>query len=158
MAVLADTVAFAFARRFDAFLEQAHTLTTDLSEAEFWTRPFAYGNSAGHLLLHITGNLNYFIGTQIANTGYVRDRDREFTDTSRPPKADVLADLTAAVAMANRTIRAQTADDWSALYSATGTDEQDRFAIVLRCAHHFHHHLGQILYIAREHAVNRVQS
>jgi uncharacterized damage-inducible protein DinB len=158
MAVLADTVAVAFARRFDAFLEQANTLPADLSEAEFWARPYTYGNSAGHLLLHITGNLNYYIGTRIANTGYVRDRDREFTDTSQRPKTDVLGELATAVAMVNQTIRAQSENDWSAPYSATGTDEQDRFAIVLRCAHHFHHHLGQILYIAREHAVKRGRS
>jgi hypothetical protein len=37
--------------------------------------------SAGHLPLHLTGNLNYYIGAQIAATGYVRDRDREFTES-----------------------------------------------------------------------------
>ena len=53
-------------------------------------KPFPFGNSFGHLVLHLTGNLNYYIGTQIAGTGYVRDRDREFTETQHLPKEEVL--------------------------------------------------------------------
>jgi hypothetical protein len=153
--LLRETMAAAFCRRFDAFREQAHTLTENLSEDEFWSRPYAYGNSPGHLLLHITGNLNYYIGAQIAQTGYVRDRDREFTDPSRRLKADVLADLDAAVAMVKETIRAQSAAEWVMPYSAVGSDDPTRIAIVLRCTHHFHHHLGQVIYLAREHAARQ---
>lgn len=155
MDALTDTMAEAFCRRFDAFLEQASALTADLTDTEFWTRPYTYGNSPGHLLLHVTGNLNYFIGTRIAGTGYVRDRNREFTDDTGRPKRDVLADLAAAVAMVKTTIRQQTAEDWTKPYEATGTDDANRFAIVLRCTHHFHHHLGQIIYLAKEHAARR---
>ncbi len=152
---LRETVAAAFSRRFDAFLDQARTLTEGLTDEEFWSRPYAYGNSVGHILLHITGNLDYYIGTEIARTGYVRDRDLEFSDTAKRSKVEVLRDLGAAVDMVKRTILAQSADDWSAPYSATGTDEVDRFGIILRCAHHFHHHLGQVIYLSREHAVRR---
>ncbi len=152
---LTETVASGFVRRFDTFLEQARALSEGLSEDEFWTRPYPYGNSAGHLLLHVTGNLNYYIGAQIAGTGYVRNRDLEFTDATRRPKADVLRDLAAAVAMVKQTIPAQSASDWSLPYEAKGSDDPDRFAIVLRCTHHFHHHLGQIIYLAREHARRR---
>ena len=148
-------MAEAFGRRFGAFLDQATALSADLSDDEFWTRPYAYGNSVGHLLLHITGNLNYYIGTQIAGTGYVRDRDLEFTDSSRRPRAEVLRDLAAAVAMVRQTIQSQSADDWSAPYSAVGTDETNRFGMMLRCTHHFHHHLGQIIYLVKEHMERR---
>ncbi len=154
---LTETVAQAFSRRFDAFLAQATTLSDALSEDEFWSRPYAYGNSVGHLLLHITGNLNYYIGTEIAHTGYVRDRDREFNDATRRPTAEVLSELAASVAMVNQTIHAQSAGDWSAPYSAKGTDEVNRFGMVLRCTHHFHHHLGQIIYLVREHVSRRDQ-
>ncbi len=157
MTALADTVATALTTRFEAFLEQAKTLSAGLSEDEFWVRPYDYGNSAGHLLLHVTGNLNYYIGTEIAKTGYVRDRPLEFADATRRPKDDVLRDLEASVALVTRTIQAQSADDWSAPYSGTGSDETTRFGIMLRCTHHFHHHLGQILYISREHAARRGQ-
>lgn len=38
-------------------------------------------NSAGNLVLHLCGNLNHFIGAQLGDTGYVRQREREFSDT-----------------------------------------------------------------------------
>lgn len=152
---LQNVVVEAFSRRFEAFLDQARSLSAELSPDEFWTRPYAYGNSVGHLLLHITGNLNYYIGARIAGTGYVRNRPLEFSDASRRAPAAVLADLTDAVAMVVRTARAQTPAEWAATYSAVGTDEVHRFGMFLRCAHHFHHHLGQILYLVKEHAVRR---
>jgi hypothetical protein len=36
-------------------------------------------NSAGNLCLHLIGNLNHFIGATLGNTGYVRNREQEFS-------------------------------------------------------------------------------
>lgn len=155
MDALADTISAGFVRRFEAFLEQARTLAASMSDEEFWTRPYPYGNSAAHLFLHITGNLNYYIGTQIAGTGYVRDRDREFTDQTRRPKDELVENLRRTVEMVQNTARAQSPRDWSLPYQAERSDDPDRFGIFLRCTHHFHHHLGQIIYLAKEHAVRR---
>ena len=153
---LAATVGSALANDFELFAQRVHALTGPLSENEFWTRPYPYGNSIGHLVLHITGNLNYYVGSQIAGTGYVRNRPLEFADASRRPKQDVLRALDEAVAMVGTTVRAQSADDWKQPYSAVGLDLPNRFAAVLRCSEHFFHHLGQAIYLAREHA--RLQS
>lgn len=152
---LAATVAETLTRRFGAFVEQSRALVADLSEEEFWVRPYTYGNSVGHLLLHVTGNLRYYIGGQMAGTGYCRDREREFTDNHKPTKALVLRDLSDAVSMVVATIQAQSVDSWSEPYSAEGTDETTRFGMMFRCAHHFHHHLGQIIYLSREFAERR---
>jgi hypothetical protein len=35
-------------------------------------------NSSGNLALHIIGGVNYLIGTTLAQTEYIRDRDQEF--------------------------------------------------------------------------------
>src|SRR5262245_27125908 len=75
-----------------------------LSGADFWRKPVEPGNSVGHLVLHLTGNLNHFVGAQLGRTGYVRDREREFTDASPPAKAAALADLDAAVATFRRVV------------------------------------------------------
>ena len=40
--------------------DQVRTLAEPLSEAEFWARPLEPGNSVGHLVLHLTGNLSHF--------------------------------------------------------------------------------------------------
>ncbi|MEO6537622.1 MAG: DUF1572 family protein, partial [Ferruginibacter sp.] len=36
-------------------------------------------NSAGNLCLHLIGNLNWFIGATLGHTGYIRNRDLEFS-------------------------------------------------------------------------------
>lgn len=152
---LSPTLASGFSRYFEAFASRTRALVDDLSDDEFWTKPYPYGNSVGHLLLHVTGNLSYYIGARMANTGYVRDRDREFTDTSRRSREVVLADLERAVAVVVRTIKSQRDEDWVRTYEAAGVDDNTRFSIVLRCAQHFHHHLGQIIYLVNEHKRQR---
>ena len=47
--------------------------------AAIWALPPGLPNSAGTLTLHIAGNLRWFIGAQLGGTGYVRDRDAEFS-------------------------------------------------------------------------------
>ena len=148
-------MAEAIGRHLRMFAAHARQLAGELSEDEFWTKPYPYGNTFGHLVLHLTGNVNYYIGAQMAGSGYVRDREREFGDPSRAPKAQVLDALDEAVAMAVRTIEAQSAEDWGRDYTAVRTDEPNRISMVLRCVEHFHHHVGQMIYLAKEHAGKR---
>jgi len=116
-------------------------------DVEFWRKPFSFGNSFGHLVLHLTGNLNYYIGAQIANTGYVRDRPREFNDPNPPSKDDALRRFDDAVAMVTKTIRAQSAEDWAKEYSGVGTEAANRLDMVTQCAAHIQHHIGQMIYL-----------
>src|SRR6266536_1362959 len=150
MADLRETVASHLAARYMKLAGVVHELADPLSEEQFWTKPFPFGNSFGHLVLHLTGNLNYYIGAQIAGTGYVRDRPREFTEAARPSKEEVLRKFDEAAEMVVRTIRSQPAEEWSAAYSAVGADAQNRFGIVLACATHLHHHIGQMMYLSFE--------
>jgi uncharacterized damage-inducible protein DinB len=150
MAELRETVASSLVTRYTKMAGWVRELAAPLSEEQFWAKPFSFGNSFGHLVLHVTGNLNYYIGAQIAGTGYVRDRPREFSEAARPAKAEVLKKFDGAVEMVVRTIRAQSAEDWSKEYSATGVDAKDRFEIVLQCATHLHHHIGQMMYLGFE--------
>ena len=80
-------IAAAFAASFRDHRDRVHRLAEGVTDAQFWVRPYPYGNSMGHLVLHLTGNLNYFIGRQMAGTGYVRDREREFHDPNPPSKS-----------------------------------------------------------------------
>ena len=144
------TLATGLADRYFANLTRIRELASPLTEKQFWTKPFPYGNSFGHLVLHLTGNLNYYIGAQIANTGYVRDREHEFTDSNPPSKEDVLKQLDAAVAMAMETIRGQSLANWAKTYSAVGTICGNRLDIVMQCAAHMQHHIGQMIYLSYE--------
>jgi uncharacterized damage-inducible protein DinB len=150
MSDLKQTIASGLAGRYAKLAGVVRELAAPLSDEQFWAKPFPFGNSFGHLVLHLTGNLNYYIGAQIAGTGYVRDRPREFTEATRPSREDVLKKFDEAVEMVLRTIRSQSAEDWPAAYTATGADAKNRFEMVLQCATHLHHHIGQMMYLGFE--------
>jgi hypothetical protein len=99
----------------------------------------------------MTGNLNYYIGAQVAKTGYIRKRDREFTEPEKPDKAKVMHAFDQAIAMVVATIQKQKLDDWTAPYSAEREPEAaERFMIFLRCAGHAYHHVGQLIFLNKE--------
>ena len=150
MADLKETIAPDLTARYMKLAGVVRELAAPLSDEQFLAKPFAFGNSFGHLLLHLTGNLNYYIGAQIAATGYVRDRPLEFSDAARPSKSEVLQKFDKAIEMVVGTIKSQSAEDWSKEYTAMGVDAHDRFGMVLSCATHLHHHVGQMMYLAFE--------
>ena len=47
-------------------------------EAALWKQTSGITNPAGNLILHIEGNLREYVGRQLGNMPYVRDRTREF--------------------------------------------------------------------------------
>lgn len=48
-------------------------------EASLWKTDKNISNSAGNLCLHLVGNLNTYIGAVLGNSGYLRDREAEFS-------------------------------------------------------------------------------
>jgi uncharacterized damage-inducible protein DinB len=122
-------------------------LAGPLSEREFWSKPLEPSNSVGHLVLHLTGNLNHFVGAKLGNTGYVRDREREFSETRLPAKAAALAGLDDAVGTFHRVVEGLTAEQLAAPHPET------RFGPVLHTlvhlVAHFALHRGQMSYIVR---------
>jgi uncharacterized damage-inducible protein DinB len=151
MAELSGTVAGELANYYEYVAQQVHEWVDPLSQEAFWHNPYPYGNSVGHLVLHLTGNLSYYVGARIAETGYIRHRDVEFTETRRLPKEQVLHEFDRTISMVVATIRKQSPGDWSAEYSAEREPEaKNRFAAFLRCAGHAYHHVGQIIFLSKE--------
>jgi hypothetical protein len=149
---LHSTVSSVLIDRYTANAARIRELAAPLTDGQFWQKPFPFGNSFGHLVLHLTGNLNYYIGAQIAQTGYVRDRPREFNDPTPPSKDEALKNFDAAVSLTLETIRVQPSEDWSAEFSGAGAgaDAKNRLAIVTQCAAHMQHHIGQMIYLSYE--------
>jgi len=58
MSELSSTVGSEFAEYFDRIGAKLHKWIDLLSEEQVWKNPFPYGNDIGHLVLHLTGNLN----------------------------------------------------------------------------------------------------
>ena len=151
MSALSESVGAAFSSEYRNRAAELHKWVDPLSDEQFWRNPFSHGNSVGHLVLHLTGNLNYYIGARIASTGYIRNRDLEFSEARMQPKADVLRKFDEAIATVIAAIENQTEADWTAPYSAEREpDSRNRVTLFLRCASHLYHHVGQVIYLSRE--------
>jgi uncharacterized damage-inducible protein DinB len=137
----------ALVQELEGLRDAIHDLAGPLSEQELWAKPVEPGNSVGHLVLHLTGNLNHFVGAQLGGTGYLRDREREFTETSPPAKAEALAGLDEAVATFRRVVEGLSAEQLAAPHP------EGRFGSVLNAlvhlVAHFALHRGQMSYVAR---------
>ena len=150
MTEISATIADGFIHYFQEFRDRVHVLAGPLTNDQFWREPYPYGNSFGNLVLHLSGNLNYYIGSQIENSGYVRDRELEFREVQNGRKDAALAKMDDAVATVIQSLGHQNDVDWSLDYNADGVDDvHDRFSIYLRCCNHFHHHIGQMIYLVK---------
>lgn len=73
------------------------------SDAALWASPPGVPNAGGTLALHLVGNLRHFVGATLGGSGFVRDRDAEFTrrDVSREA---VLAEIDEALGDVERAL------------------------------------------------------
>jgi hypothetical protein len=118
-------------------------------DAAVWTNVPGIANCAGTLTLHLVGNLQHFIGAQLGSTGYVREREREFTMRD-VPREQLLAMIADTRAVVHETLTALPAAVLDQAYPLTtfgeGRSVEDVLIILVE---HFRYHLGQINYLRR---------
>jgi hypothetical protein len=138
--------ALSLVRELEGFKRELALFPDDQS---VWKTAPGITNSAGNLALHLAGNLQYFIGSLLGGTGYVRNRDAEFGRTSGS-RADIYAELDAAIAVI-RTVLPGVSDERlnqdfpeavMGLKFRTGT-------FLLHLCSHAGFHLGQASYLRR---------
>ena len=65
------------------FEKDLNKLTEEISlypdDNSLWITKEGINNSGGNLCLHLFGNLQHFIGAVLGESGYIRNRDAEFT-------------------------------------------------------------------------------
>jgi len=144
---LAALTRLALIKQLEQQRDAVRQLAASLSEADLWRRPIEPGNSLGHLILHLTGNLNTFVGAHLGKTGYVRDREREFSEANPPSKEAALSNLDDAVATFRQVV------DGLGAEQLTAPHPEPRFGSVVEAlvhlVAHFALHRGQMSYIAR---------
>jgi uncharacterized damage-inducible protein DinB len=119
------------------------------SEESVWLAPPGIANSAGTLALHLVGNLHHFIGAQVGGSGYIRDRDAEFT-TRNASRSELAGLVDGAIAMVDATLPALTEEQLAEPYPievAGVRVRTDDFLVHL--AVHLGYHLGQVDYHRR---------
>jgi len=119
------------------------------NESDLWKKPAAVPNSAGNLCLHLTGNLKHFFGAVLGGTGYVRDRDAEFSTTG-VSRDSMLADIDATMEVVKTTLAKLTDADMEMNYPIEVFGRPMTTAwFVTHLATHLTWHLGQINYHRR---------
>jgi hypothetical protein len=116
-------------------------------ERDLWRLPPGVSNSAGTLALHLAGNLQHYLGTKLGDTGYLRNRQAEFSarDLSR---AAILQEVEAARA-AVRTVSQRTIDLDADFPEVIGEVRVATGEYLIHLVSHFNYHLGQIDYHRR---------
>jgi uncharacterized damage-inducible protein DinB len=145
---LARTTAAEIARYFRHMAARVEKAARSVTDEQLWIKPFPFGNSIGHLVVHLTGNLNHYVGALIAGSAYVRNRAYEFIDPAHYPTDELLARFHQAVDMVARTLEAQ--DESSFLTPVPSQPPiQTRLGLFLVCAAHMNNHIGQMSYLVQ---------
>ena len=124
-------------------------ITLYKNESDLWVLKGEIQNSAGTLALHLIGNIKHFIGAHIGHTGYVRDRDREFSDRNIP-REKLISELKEAISIVEKVLPTIKDEDFSKefpveMYGA----KRNTGYIILSLSTHLCYHLGQINYHRR---------
>ena len=118
-------------------------------EEEIWITPGSIKNSPGNLCLHICGNLNHFIGSVLGKSGYVREREKEFSFKNIPRK-ELITLINKTISVVTETIESLDQERFDKRYpiDVFGTEMSTEFFLIHLTAH-LNYHLGQINYLRR---------
>ncbi len=128
-------------------------LKTEISsyknEENIWLLKGSISNSPGNLCLHLIGNLQWFVGAQLGNTGYIRKREEEFT-RKNVPREELLAGIDNTIQVVGATLFDFPADRMKEdfpIHVFEDINTTEHFLVHLTT--HLSYHLGQINYHRR---------
>jgi len=115
-----------------------------------WASMPGVTNSVGTLAFHLCGNLQHFIGNVLGSSGYVRNRDAEFSHQPLS-KATLIAEIEKTSAAVKLALSQLTPEDLTREMPDTPPHHKGRsvgyFMVQLCC--HFARHSGQLNYLRR---------
>ena len=119
------------------------------NENLIWYTGKNISNSAGNLCLHIIGNLNTYIGAQLGETNYIRNRDLEFSSKDIP-RALLIAQIEATIQTVNDALHLIRDKDLKNEYPLLVFEAKTSTEFLLiHLTTHLAYHLGQINYHRR---------
>ena len=134
-------------------LRELRTLHRELDlygdEALIWELPEGLPNSGGTLTLHVCGNLQHMVGALLGRTGYIRDRDFEFSARDLPLRR-LHSEIVAAESAVSSTLARFEDTDLRVPFPVPIRGAQlDTGEALMQLAVHLSYHLGQISYHRR---------
>jgi uncharacterized damage-inducible protein DinB len=116
---------------------------------QVWKTAEGISNSGGNLCLHLTGNLQHFIGATLAETGYIRNREAEFK-LKNIPRHKLLEEVDNARQVVTDTLEQLSKKELETEYPIQVTDEpMSTQAFLIYLLKHLSYHIGQINYHRR---------
>lgn len=129
------------------YLRKIELCLERLTDEDVWWRPNAESNSIGNLLLHLNGSTRTWVVSAVGGAPDLRDRQQEFGERTRVPRAELLSRLRETLREADEVLsragaalleRRQVRD-----VEVTGLEA------VLHAVEHFSMHTGQIILLAK---------
>jgi hypothetical protein len=118
-------------------------------DASLWRVLPGTANPGGNLILHLAGNLRFFLGAQMGGIAYVRDRDREFTARNLS-RRELLPELDAAVKAVDAALGSLDADILDREFPVLmGGRRLSVHQMLVTLVAHLGYHLGQVNYHRR---------
>ncbi len=118
-------------------------------EENIWKIEGSIANSAGNLCLHLVGNLNTYIGKEIGGTGYVRNRESEFS-LKNVPRTELLHKIDTTIQVVDQSLDKLDEHALASQYPVVIFDAPTSSEYILvHLATHLTYHLGQINYHRR---------
>ena len=118
-------------------------------ESNLWKVDKSIANSSGNLCLHLVGNLNTYIGAEIGKTGYVRNRDLEFS-LKNIPQAQLVKMIEDTIVVVEDGLSKLNENDLEREYPLLVFKEKTSTGyFLIHLAAHLGYHLGQVNYHRR---------
>lgn len=119
------------------------------NELKIWVIEKNIANTAGNLCLHLVGNLNAYIGAEIGKTGYIRQRDLEFS-LKNIPQDNLIKMVEDTIEVVNNSLDLISEEDLLIEYPLLVFEEKTSTEFFLiHLTTHLGYHLGQINYHRR---------
>lgn len=135
-----------FSRDLDSLKKETELIFDD---ELLWETVPGITNSFGNIVLHVCGNLQYFIGSVLGNTGYERTRDLEFSKDSGSAR-ELIHELDKTSAAVQKVLQNFSEEKLNTNFPVpVGGYTIPTLRFLLHLATHLSYHLGQANYIRR---------
>ena len=135
-------------RLVKGYPKQVRASLDALTDEQIWWRPHPTSNSVGNLVLHTCGSTRHFLGRGVGGSDYKRDRPREFAEKGPISCEELRSTLDETVAEVGRVLAGLAPGRLLEVSDRAG-EPQTVLALLLRTAHHWAVHTGQIVFAAK---------
>ncbi|HEX6983617.1 MAG TPA: DUF1572 family protein [Balneolaceae bacterium] len=113
-----------------------------------WELESGIRNSCGVLAQHMTGNLNHYIRAGMGDTGYERNRKKEFTNTGISGR-ELIESVNNTSVMIGEVLDKLSAEQLNEPFSLYKSEKFTVGETLIHLYGHFNYHLGQVNYLRR---------